>query len=242
MEETQYRGGNLEARENHLKEELEEVRRLKQVGKYSGRHKVEGEKDQCPRCTYERHEAGQRCPAEERTCNACGEKGHFAAAKMCTKKNKKTTRRVKEEPKDTSSESSSDTEVEQEVNRVIQERVWPGTRASARRGNVMLIRMDSSDETTSNDESDTEEEQEEEDQANRERVWPGTREKARKRSIGHATHKNEPGDNPQAEYVNKTGKEDRQQGDDKTNTGEDVNAKDTTAKDTTAKDRYKRPT
>ncbi len=48
-EETQCRGGKLEARENHLKEELEEVRRLKQVGKYSGRHKGEGEKDQCPR-------------------------------------------------------------------------------------------------------------------------------------------------------------------------------------------------
>ena len=104
--------GTLEARENHLKEELEEVRRLKQVGKYSGRHKGEGEKDQCPRCTYERHEAGQKCPAEERTCNECGEKGHFRAAKMCTKKKKKTTRRVKEEPKDTSSESSSDDEEE----------------------------------------------------------------------------------------------------------------------------------
>ena len=61
MEETQYRGGNLEARENHLREELEEVRKLKQVGRYSGRHRVEEEKDQCPR----RHEAGQKCPAED---------------------------------------------------------------------------------------------------------------------------------------------------------------------------------
>ena len=97
--------------------------------------------------------------------------------------------------------------------------------------------MESGDESASNYESDTEEEQEEEDQANRERVWPGTREKARKRSIGHATHKNEPGDILQAEYVNKTGNEDRQQGDAKTITAEDINAK-----DTTAKDRYKRPT
>ena len=121
MEETQYRGGNLEARENHLREELEEVRKLKQVGRYSGRHRVEGEKDQCPRCTYERHEAGQKCPAEGRSCNTCGEKGHFAAAKLCTKKKKKTARRVKEVHKDTSSESSN-TKGGKEVNRVIRER------------------------------------------------------------------------------------------------------------------------
>ena len=44
-EEVQYRGGNLEAREIHLREELEEVRKLKQVGKHSGRHRGEGEKD-----------------------------------------------------------------------------------------------------------------------------------------------------------------------------------------------------
>ena len=114
------------------------------------------------------------------------------------KKKKKTTRRVREEAKDTSSDSSSGDEMEQEVRRVIQERVWPGTRASARRGNVILIRMDSSDETTSNDESDTEEEQEEEGQANRssdtkveqevnrvirERVWSGTRASARRGNI-----------------------------------------------------------
>ena len=125
--------GTLEARENHLKEELEEVRRLRQVGNYSGRHKGEGEKDQCPRCTYERHKAGQRCPAEDRPCKGCGEKGHFRAANMCTKKKKKTTRRRKEEPKDTSSESSSDDEEEKEVNRVVQERVGPGTRDKARK-------------------------------------------------------------------------------------------------------------
>ena len=170
------------------------MRKLKQVGRYSGRHKGEGEKDQCPRCTYERHEAGQKCPAEERTCNTCGEKGHFAATKMCTKKKKKTARRVQEEQRDTSSESSN-TEGEQEVNRVIRERAWPGTSMTARRRDVRLIRMESGDESSSNDESDTQGEQEEDDQANRERVWPGTREKARRRSIGHATHKTEPNDN-----------------------------------------------
>ena len=89
------------------------MRKLKQVGRYSGRHRGEGEKDQCPRFTYKRHEAGQKCPAEERSCNTCGEK-------------KKTARRVQEEQRDTSSESS-DTEGEQEVNRVIRKRAWPGT-------------------------------------------------------------------------------------------------------------------
>jgi hypothetical protein len=208
MEEAQYRGGNLEARKNHLREELEEVRKLKQVGRYSGRHKGEGEKDQCPRCTYERHEAGQKCPAEERSCNTCGEKGYFATTKMCTKK--KTARRFQEEQRDTSSESS-DTEGEQEVNRVIWERAWPGTSMTARRRDVRLIRMESGDESSSNDKSDTEGEEEEDDQANRERVWPGTREKARKSSIGHAIHKTEPNKNLQAENVNKTSNEGRGQ-------------------------------
>ena len=57
-EEVQYRGGSLEARMNHLQVEMEEVMKLKQIGKYSGRHKGEGEKEQCPKCTYERHKPG----------------------------------------------------------------------------------------------------------------------------------------------------------------------------------------
>ena len=118
--EVQYKGGSLEARMNHLMEEMEEVRKLKQIGKYSSRHKGEGEKEQCPRCTYERHESGQKCPAEDRTCSTCGDKGHFGMSKLCRKKKKKAARRVKEEQRETSSESS-DTEGEQEVNRVIRE-------------------------------------------------------------------------------------------------------------------------
>ena len=119
-EEVQYKGGSLEARMNHLMEEMEEVRKLRQIGKYSGRHKGEGEKEQCPRCTYKRHEAGQKCPAEDRTCNTCGDKGHFGMSKLCRKKKMKAARRVKEEQQETSSESS-DTEWEQEINRVIQD-------------------------------------------------------------------------------------------------------------------------
>ena len=47
--------GSLEARMNHLMEEMEEVRKLRQIG---GRQKGEVEKEQCPRCTYARHKAG----------------------------------------------------------------------------------------------------------------------------------------------------------------------------------------
>jgi hypothetical protein len=104
-----------------------------------------------------------------------------------------------------------------------------------------MIRRDSSDETTSNEESDTEEEQAEEVQGNGERVWPGPRDKATRRGLGQGTHENEPGDIKQAEYVNKIGKEGRQQ-DAKTITCKDNNTKDTTAGDTNAKDGYKRPT
>ena len=64
--EGKYKGGSIDARINHLQAELEDVMKLRQVGKYSGRHRGEEEKEQCPRCTYEKYEAGQRCPAEER--------------------------------------------------------------------------------------------------------------------------------------------------------------------------------
>ena len=56
----QYKGGSLEARMNHLQVEMEEVMKLRQVGKYSGRHKGEGEKEQCPRSTRRYRSARQR--------------------------------------------------------------------------------------------------------------------------------------------------------------------------------------
>ena len=49
--EGQYKGNSIEARMNHLLEEMEEVRKLRKICKYSSRHKGEGEKEQCPRCT-----------------------------------------------------------------------------------------------------------------------------------------------------------------------------------------------
>ena len=85
--EGKYKGGSIDARINHLQAELEDVMKLRQVGKYSGRHKGE-EKEQCTRCTYEKHEEGQRCPAEERKCNTCGDRGHFGMSKMCKNKKK----------------------------------------------------------------------------------------------------------------------------------------------------------
>ena len=103
--EGQYKGNGIEARMNHLLEEMEEVRKLRKIGKYSGRHKGEGEKEQYPRCTYERHEAGQKCMAEERTFNTCGDRGHFGMSKLCRQKKKKAARQVKKEQKETTSKS-----------------------------------------------------------------------------------------------------------------------------------------
>ena len=57
--EGQYQGGGIDARINHLQAELEDMMKLRQVGKYSGRHRGEEEKEQCPRCTYEKQEAGR---------------------------------------------------------------------------------------------------------------------------------------------------------------------------------------
>ena len=42
-------GVGIDARINHLQAELEDVLKLRQVGNYSGRHKGEEEKEQCPR-------------------------------------------------------------------------------------------------------------------------------------------------------------------------------------------------
>ena len=137
--EGQYKGGSLEARMNHLQVEMEEVMKLRQVSKYRGRHKGEGEKEQCPRCTYKKHKAGQKCPAEERTCNTCGGRGHFGMSKMCKKK-KKDVRRVKKEKKESTSEDSN-TEEEMEVNRVVRDKVWPGTSSKARKRNVRYITL-----------------------------------------------------------------------------------------------------
>ena len=71
MEEQQHKGGNIKARIEHLQAQLEYVVKILKGGK----HKAQGggEQERCPRCTYERHEAGQRCPAEERGCNTCGD-------------------------------------------------------------------------------------------------------------------------------------------------------------------------
>ena len=92
MEEQQRRGGDIDARIKHLQDELEYELKLLKGGKHSGRHKAEDEQEQCLRCTYKRHEAGQRCPAEERRCNTCGDSGHFGMSKLCKKKNKAARR------------------------------------------------------------------------------------------------------------------------------------------------------
>ena len=133
--EGQCQGGSFEARINHLQTELEDMIWLRQVGKYSGRHKGNGEMEQCQRCTYEKHEAGQKCPAEERTCKTCGERGQFVMSKL---RKKKAARRVKEEQKDTTSEDS-DIEDKKEVNRVVRDQVWPGTSDKAKRRSFMHI-------------------------------------------------------------------------------------------------------
>ena len=126
----QYQDCSIVARINHLQAELEDVMKLKQRGMYSGRHKVkgEGEKEQCPRCTYEKHEAGQKCPAEERMCNTCRDK-------LCKKK---AARRVKEEREETTSEDS-DLKEEKEVNRVVRDRGWPGTSPKAKRKSKVIL-------------------------------------------------------------------------------------------------------
>ena len=86
VEEQLHLGGDINARIGQLQAELEDVKKMLKGGKHSGRHKEEEEQEQCPRCTYEQHEAGQWCPAEARRCNTCGVRGHFERSRMCKRK------------------------------------------------------------------------------------------------------------------------------------------------------------
>ena len=136
--------GNLDAMINHQQARLEElqVRKLRQSGKYSGRWKGEEEtKERCPRCTYEKHQEGNKCPAEGRECRECGKEGHFAKSKICAGKKKKTTRRVKkEESSSSSSTEEEDGEERGKVYKVEKVRQWPGTEGGARRRTVRHVR------------------------------------------------------------------------------------------------------
>ena len=83
IKDTEQEGGEMEARENHLRAQLEElqVHNLRKAGRYSGRYK-EPEKWKCVKCTYEHKEDGC-CPAEGRNCDTCSRKGHFSQLPLC---------------------------------------------------------------------------------------------------------------------------------------------------------------
>ena len=78
-------GGEMEARENHLRAQLEELQvcKLRKAGRYSGRYK-EPEKWKCGKCTYEHKEDGH-FPAEGRNCDTCSKEGHFSKPPLCAK-------------------------------------------------------------------------------------------------------------------------------------------------------------
>ena len=206
-EEGEYRGGTREARINHLQQEMEEkqelIWKLKKIGKYSGRNKGDNGKERSPKCTYEKHMGSRTCPAEDKKCNTCDERGHFTGSKLCAgKRKKKSAMRVREEQSelDTSSESS-DTEGEEKVNRVLRERMWPGSRAAASIRNarrIARVQIETEEETDSetdtddeSEDTDTEGEQDtdtkENSQDKEEWVWPGTRPNTRRR--GRETRK-----------------------------------------------------
>ena len=97
--------------------------------------------------------------------------------------------KAKEEQKETSSESS-DTEGEKEVNRVIRDQVWPGTRATARKRNVRHKAVKDNKNKGESKSSDEDEEsypggEQEIYQVTWDHGWPGTREKAKKRNSKH---------------------------------------------------------
>jgi hypothetical protein len=98
VEDRDNQGGDLDAKINHLQEELKEVMRVRKSGKYSGRFSQDNSKgDKCKKYTYEHGEG--RCPVDGRRCNVCGGEGHFAKS-LCSgqkpSRRETTNRRVEE--------------------------------------------------------------------------------------------------------------------------------------------------
>ena len=128
---------NLEERIDYLQRELEEVKMVKKHGKYSARYNQPESKQSsatCIKCCYE-HKT-EYCPAdaEDRSCNRCGKKGHFARSSLCPAKRKKTRSTKKVEYYVTSSsDSESETEcgVARRIHAVGQARQWPGVAPDA---------------------------------------------------------------------------------------------------------------
>lgn len=117
---------------DQIRSDLENVMRVRQSGKYSGRYKAPepniNKEKACQKCTYT-HATG-RCPADGRHCNACRLEGHFARSPLCKgeaskkKKPRFTARRVEDETPTPTDESEEEWEP---VARI--DRVWPGVQS-----------------------------------------------------------------------------------------------------------------
>ena len=148
----------VDARINLLRAEMEEleVHKLRQAGKYSQRYKPSSnesdEKQRCKKCTFT-HRSDRRCPADGRSCDSCGQEGHFAKSPLCKKsgnaqsssnlkKKQQTGRQYKVENENT--EASEEEEGEetdpgkhQPLYRLQAQNVgikWPGIRKDAETG------------------------------------------------------------------------------------------------------------
>ena len=111
----QYRGSILEVRMNHLQVEMEEVMKMKQIDKYSSGHKGKGDQVMPGMCGTARKRYVRHIAAEGGKNKDGNESG--------------------DESKSNDKNESSNTEGEQEINQVICDHVWPGTREKARKRN-----------------------------------------------------------------------------------------------------------
>jgi len=147
-ESDHYKGGDIDAKINHLQAELEDVMKIRRNGKYSGRFKGNddrvkgnGNKRPCRKCTYE-HDLASRCPADGRRCNTCGVDGHFSRSPLCSGENQRKARdqkvRFVGDEDELSDDGTNDWEEEettlsrvQTISRVDTSRAWPGVSPGA---------------------------------------------------------------------------------------------------------------
>ena len=100
---------SIGAKQIKAKDNLTEVRRVRQPGKYSKKTQAWSGRKNCDTCSSKACRGGDKCPGAKAECYSCGKLGHFRGAKVCKGKgNKEKTRRVESDQEESDSKESNE--------------------------------------------------------------------------------------------------------------------------------------